>query len=110
MIKAILCSNCFKDQGLRLYSYKIGIEDNRCCPNCKTKNGKKLNRELTAQLAYQFFVRGTVHKTDYGAVPVVQFNEHHYKNTSIDVSEWLKEDIKLIVKIMEGVKSVVDSC
>jgi hypothetical protein len=96
MKKVILCSNCFKDQGLKLDATKIGYKYNRSCPNCKTKNGKKLNLELIAELVQRFFVRGTVHKTEYGAAPVVQFNKEHYLETDIDVSEWLKDDMKLL--------------
>lgn len=94
--KPILCSNCFQDSGLRNMSSKIGFSNSRLCSNCKTKDGKKLNRELLKWLAHSFFVRGTVFKCEYGAAPVVQYNEHHYKNSDIEVSEWLKNDIKLI--------------
>lgn len=94
MIEPILCSECFRDQGLRFDSSKIGIEQNGRCPNCKNENGEKLNKKLVALLAHRFFVRGTVHKCDYGAAPIVQFNEH--QATSINAPEWLKDDIKLI--------------
>lgn len=94
--KYILCSNCFQDSGLKNMSLKIGFSSSKICPNCKTNNGKKLNRLSLRWLAQSFFVRGTVFKCDYGAAPVVQFNEHHYKKSDVEVSEWLKNDIKLI--------------
>ncbi len=96
MSEAILCSNCFKDQGLRLTAFNIGIDKNSLCPQCKTENGRKLNKELVKKLAYRFFVRGTVNRTYFGGAPVIQFNEQHYKNSSIDVSKWLEDDVKLI--------------
>lgn len=96
MTKVVLCSNCFKDQGLRLDAINIGIDKNGLCPQCKTKNGRKLNKELVKKLAYNFFVRGTVHRTYFGGAPVIQFNEQQYENSSIYVSKWLKDDIKLI--------------
>src|SRR4051812_49004703 len=91
-----LCSNCFKDEGLRLDAFKIGIESIEECKNCKSKNGRKLNSELVIDLCNRFFVRGTIEKSDYGGYPLIMFNENHYKNSDIDVSPWLKEDLKLI--------------
>ena len=96
MTEVVLCSNCFNDQGLRLTAFNIGIDKNGFCPQCKTENGRKLNKELVEKLAYRFFVRGTVHRTYFGGAPVIQFNEQHYKNSSIDVSKWIENDIKLI--------------
>ena len=94
--KVILCSNCFNDQGLRLDAFNIGIDQNSLCPQCKTENGRKLSKELVMNLAYRFFVRGTVHRTYFGGAPMIQFNEQQYKNSSIDVPKWLENDIKLI--------------
>ena len=96
MSEVILCSNCFKDQGLRLTAFNIGIDKNGLCPQCKTKNGRKLNKELVKKLAYSFFVRGTVHRTYFGGAPMIQFNEQQYENSSIDVPKWIEDDIKLI--------------
>lgn len=88
-----LCSNCFKDEGLKLDSEKIGITIKRICPNCKSKEGKKLDFTLLETLAYHFFVKGTLLKTKYGAAPLIQFNDK--QTTSIRFSEWLLYDIKL---------------
>jgi len=96
MTEAILCSNCFNDQGLKLTAFNIGIDKKGLCPQCKTENGRKLNKELVIKLAYRFFVRGTVHRTYFGDAPMIQFNEQQYKNSSIYVPKWLKDDIKLI--------------
>ena len=96
MTEIVLCSNCFKDQGLRLDAFNIGIDKNGLCPQCKTENGRKLNKELVEKLAYRFFVRSTVHRTYFGGAPVIKFDKHHYKNSSIDVPKWLENDIKLI--------------
>ncbi len=90
----LLCSNCFCDEGLRLDSFKIGIELEKACPNCKEVNGKKLNKSLIEILSHRFFVRGTLHKSPYGAAPLIQFNEH--QKTSVNFSEQLKNDVKLI--------------
>lgn len=96
MTEIVLCSNCFNDQGLRLTAFNIGINKNGLCPQCKTENGRKLNKELVKKLAYSFFVRGTVHRTYFGGAPMIQFNEQQYENSSIDVPKWIEDDIKLI--------------
>ena len=96
MTEIVLCSNCFNDQGLRLAAFNIGIDKKSICPHCKTKNGKKLNKELVTELAYRFFVRGTLHRTNFGGSPMIQFNKQQYKNSSIYVPKWLEADIKLI--------------
>ena len=96
MIQAILCSNCFHDQGLRLESFRIGVQEDCLCPNCGTRDGAKLNKELVTELAHHFFVRGTVHRKDYGAAPVLQFNDYHYQKSNVNFPEWLKEDVKTI--------------
>jgi hypothetical protein len=96
MSQALLCSECFRDQGLKFDAYRIGFEGDTPCPQCGRRNGRKLDKDLVIALAHRFFVRGTVHRTEYGAAPVVKFNEHHYGRTEIKVSEWLKRDVELI--------------
>lgn len=96
MEEFVLCSECFKDQGLKLDAFNVGIESQTSCPNCNGKNGRKLNKELVAKLAYRFFVVGTIHRTPFGGAPVIQFNEHQYNNSDIQVSNWLKNDVELI--------------
>lgn len=92
----LLCSNCFVDQGLRLDSMKHGLDVQGACPNCKSSDGRKLTKEHLRGLAYRFFVSGTTVRCDYGAAPVIQFNEHHYGKSDIAPSSWIKNDIKLI--------------
>lgn len=94
MNQVVLCSNCFTDQGLRLDSFRLGVQDDSVCPNCVTRDGRKLDKEVIARLAHRFFVRGTLHRTKYGGAPVVQFNEH--QSTSLSVSPWLEPDMRLI--------------
>jgi hypothetical protein len=91
--EAVLCSNCFHDQGLRLDSFTIGIETDSICPNCGSKDGRKLDKDLTMHLAHRFFVRGTIHRTHFGAAPIIQFNEH--QRTSISAAPWFEPDLRL---------------
>jgi RES domain len=93
-MEPVLCSNCFSDQGLRLDAERIGEAGVFDCPNCGDRSGRKLTRDRVGALTQRFFVWGTLHKSDYGAAPIVQFNEH--QKTSITTSRWFERDIKLI--------------
>ncbi|UZJ37812.1 RES family NAD+ phosphorylase [Prosthecochloris sp. SCSIO W1103] len=95
-MSAVLCSHCFINQGLKLDAERIGNNDYSVCPNCGERIGKKLNIELIGELAHRFFVWGTLHKCEYGAAPIVQFNEQ--QQTSIDILPGLEKDIELIEK------------
>lgn len=92
----LLCSNCFADEGLRIDSWKHGVEQEGECPNCKSHDGKKLTKEHVSEIAHRFFVSGTTIRFDYGAAPRVQCNEHHYGKSDISPSPWLGNDVKLI--------------
>jgi len=94
--KVLLCSNCFKDEGLKINSISIGIENNEVCPNCKSIDGYKLTKKTILRLCYIFFVRGTIKRCEYGGFPLIQFNNHHFNNSDVNVSQWLKDDIELI--------------
>lgn len=90
----IFCSNCFYDQGLKLDAERIGEEDDSKCPNCGQDSGRKLSKDRALALAHRYFVWGTLHKCEYGAAPIVQFNEH--QKTSISTAQWFEKDIELI--------------
>jgi hypothetical protein len=92
----LLCSNCFTDEGLRLDAIKLGLEDPDQCPQCESLDGRKLAGKHIEALAHRFFVRGTTVRADFGAAPVIQWNQHHYGESTITPSPWLVNDIKLI--------------
>ncbi|MBL1281331.1 MAG: RES family NAD+ phosphorylase [Fluviicola sp.] len=92
----ILCSNCFHDEGLSLAAFKIGTESDSICPSCLSTNGKKLNEALTESLSHGFFVRGSLHKSDYGAIPIIQANK--LTKTEVEFNELLLHDTKLLEK------------
>lgn len=88
-----ICSNCFNDEGLKLDAEKLGIENDGLCKNCNSKDGKKLDSNSIETLAHQFFVKGTLFRTEYGGAPLIQFN--YKQKTSVKFSDWLRNDIKL---------------
>lgn len=90
-----LCSRCFSNEGLRLSAEEMGLIDSSICPNCRTTDGRKLTKDLINLLAYRFFVWGTLHRTLYGAAPLVRFNEHHTPDLAV-ASPWPSEDMRLI--------------
>ena len=92
----LLCSDCFRDEGLKIDAYKIGIDNADKCPKCNSISGHKLTKRLVQDLCYRFFVRGTILKLDYGGAPLIQSNPQHFGKTDIDVSPWLANDVKLI--------------
>ena len=92
----LLCSNCFTDEGLRIDAANHGLEQQGNCPNCHSADGKKLTKEHIESLAWRFFVSGTTIRCEYGAAPVIQFNEHQYGKSTIVPSTWLEKDISLI--------------
>lgn len=94
--KALLCSDCFSDEGLRIDAAKSGLEQEGECPNCKSRESRKLTKKHVERLAWRFFVSGTTVRYEYGAAPVIQFNEYHYGKSTVAPSPWLKKDIKLI--------------
>lgn len=92
----LLCSNCFTDEGLRIDSSKYGQDLCGECPICRSRDGRKLTRDDVLALADRFFVRGSTFRYEYGAAPVIQFNEYHFRRSNITPSAWLKNDLKLI--------------
>lgn len=100
-LKPLLCSNCFHDNGLKYMASRIGIKNMKPCPKCKTNDSVKLNKNLLHLLAHNFFVRGTVFKSDYGAAPQIVYNEQNYGSNGVIVSDWLKSDINLIEETLK---------
>lgn len=92
-ITTIACSGCFENYGLRLEAEKIGFYSKNICSSCGSKEYRKLNDILLERLAFNFFVRGTIHKMDYGATPLIQFNE--YQSTGVNFNNELDKDIKI---------------
>ncbi len=94
----IACSECFADQGLKLYAIQIGIEEIGVCPNCGNAKGRKLSISDLFDLAHRFFVWGSLLRCKYGAAPLIQFNEH--QSTCIDFSLWLKPDVEIFERLL----------
>ncbi|HEY0267285.1 MAG TPA: RES family NAD+ phosphorylase [Rhizomicrobium sp.] len=92
----LLCSNCLKNEGLRLNAWLRGSDTNSLCKNCGSENGRGLDRNQAMNLVQDFFVRGTVFRGDYGAAPQLVFNEHHAGMVEQNTPEDLVDDVQIL--------------
>lgn len=74
----------------------MGNVQTSVCPNCKSSDGRKLDLETLSELAHQFFVRGSLGRTEYGAASVIQFNEYRHGEGDVAFPRWLADDARLI--------------
>src|SRR5690349_20398320 len=96
----VACSDCFRNQGLRLDATQLGVKNNGICQNCHSRRGKKLNSRVLSELAYRFFHWGTMIRFEYGAAPYIVFNNH--RKTDIDPPlPWLRSDMMLFENLLD---------
>jgi hypothetical protein len=96
MTTALLCSDCFNDNGLRLDATRIGADDQSACPRCARTSGKKLDKGQLEDLTHRFFVHGTLRRPKFGGYPGLQFNDRRYPEDSVIFPPWLAADARLI--------------
>lgn len=94
----VLCSKCFRNEGLRLDAVNLGWAGNDVCPNCSSRDGAKLCARRAERLAYRFFVVGSLHRTKYGGAPVIQFNSN--RKTELDANSFHGDDAMLLSKVL----------
>jgi hypothetical protein len=96
--RPLLCSNCLRDEGLRLDAQRLGWTDDGACPRCGSNDGAKLDADRATYLAHRFFVIGSLHKTRFGGAPVIQFNDR--RRTDIDLHGYHGEDALLLSDVL----------
>jgi hypothetical protein len=99
----VLCSHCFKNEGLRLNAEKFeptstDLSGSVRCPNCGSSDGKKLSRQQAEITAHSFFVWGSLKRATYGAAPRIQMNTQ--QEGDIRASADLEGDMALIRKVL----------
>lgn len=94
----VACSCCFCAQGLRIEAEKIGDDIEKPCPNCNHTQGRKLTKNRLEELAFNYFVSGSMIHCSYGAFYEIQFNQ--YQETSIDLNINLEKDIKVFEDVL----------
>jgi RES domain len=80
-MKALLCSECFQNYGVRLEAFGVGIKSSLICPSCKSTNGRKLERRHLQKLIGRFFELGTVPHGVGGYASILDYRP------SLDVDE-----------------------
>ena len=77
----------------------IGREHPSVCPRCAAAGGAKLTKRLLAGLAQSFFVKGSIHRTEFGAAPLITFNDK--RSTDIGTCPgWPSGDAALFEEIL----------
>ena len=69
------CSDCFKDNGLRLEAKRVGKESASVCQYCKSSDGYALDSDCLHELQVQFFSRATApnqYRQDVAVLGVVE--------------------------------------
>ena len=95
----VACAECFENEGLRLDAAAIGREHPSVCPRCAAEGGAKLTKRSLAGLAQSFFVKGSLHRTDFGAAPLITFNDK--RSTDIGTCPgWPSGDAALFEEIL----------
>lgn len=94
----IMCSECFKDFGLKYEAQAIGCNDSSVCPTCGHTIGKKLSHENIQMLCDRFFISGTYEKMMFGGASVLNVSEEGLFEPDIVVSDNLKYDMSLLHK------------
>lgn len=98
VLAPVACSECFSDQGLRLDAQESGADDSRPCPRCGSVAGRKLSKDGLFKLAFRFFVWGSLWRVDYGAAPLIQFNDK--QQTSVEFPAWLQPDLAVFEELL----------
>lgn len=97
MEKSILCSDCFKDYGLKKMAERIGSRGNVFCPNCGSKTGATLNEDNLDELCSSYFVNGSYNSVGFGGSPVLMMMDGD-NSSDYTVHKSLEHDIRLILK------------
>lgn len=72
---------------------RLGEDDSSPCQRCEASDGRKLIRDRLAILAQHFFVWGSVQRFEYGAAPMIQFNDR--RRTDMDLEGSLNADAEV---------------
>jgi hypothetical protein len=99
-----VCSECFKDVGLRREAKGIGAEHANVCPNCKSNDGYALNRDQLHELQTQFFSRATApnqFRQDVAVLGVVEDDPAEY-DIGLELRPETRTDWELIRHAIGG--------
>ena len=94
----VICSDCFKDFGLRAIAAHRGTMVPSVCPVCKSTTGSKLTKNELEELCGTYFVRGSTPTGKGIFAPQIQFNdqreEYHLFSTPT-----VNDDIEMLARV-----------
>ena len=99
---AVLCSECFADQGLQIEAKNLGTASRHTCRNCGSISGHKLDRTSVEELAQNFFTYGSFVKSEYGGASILRFGDWDKNNREVRFSVWLDTDAALIERTIKS--------
>jgi len=96
----LLCSNCFKNFGLRTLAEDLAKDSKFIeCENCGS-TGLKIEKSTANNLMSLFFVSGSVPPGIGGSAPIYQYNEVQYPG-KIDFATELDSDLQLLSEYLK---------
>ena len=101
--EAVLCSACFKEQGLRINAERFQSDpnletDEAVCQACRQSGGRKLSVDRVGLVAHSYFVRGSMVRLQFGFAPRLQINTKHDRD--FFGSPDLEHDMDLIERVV----------
>lgn len=94
--KAIACSRCFQDIGLRHEAEKVGAVDSSICPVCGSTKGVKLDEEQLKKACDNYFRIGSYVRTEFGGSNYLSVTDCNVTGDNIEGYTSLKKDIKFL--------------
>lgn len=93
-----ICSDCFKNYGLKKIAARLGALNNEICSNCASINGKNINQQAIRDVMEIFFREGT--KTPDYQHQIFYLTESNSVKRDWDypLTDDVYEDLKLINK------------
>jgi hypothetical protein len=102
-LRPLVCSNCFRDAGLRYEAERIGRSLSKACPNCGSPSGTKLTKGDLFRLRDRFFRHATApHGVGGYHVPVLEINSTGDVDDDVDMSKNTWTDWLLIKSKLGG--------
>jgi RES domain len=101
MKSVLCCSDCFRNEGLRLEATSLGVRVASICPNCGLASGRKLNRNHLLKLISRFFVQATVPHGIGGYAPILQYNPDR-QSDDVQFDSETASDWALVKRLVGG--------
>jgi len=93
----MLCTKCFKNEGLLIEAERLRGGDLVSCPVCKSSDGRAISKEAAHELLAKFFSYGSQSLVVAGHVPVYKLTDNRaFMSGTFDPP--LEEDYQLLIQ------------